>query len=1211
MKLKIAVLFLIPVLIMAVELNEGKHIWTHDEGFFTQYREIWVRALDVDGNVVIWGKEIELSDRDLIFDPYNHSLVAAFNDFDPTLQEHMNAENLFVKDALSSDWGEYGTSVIGNNVNSFSYHRKTATSVELLAGTPNGVYKSPNGGGTWTGISPPLSYYIYDVVGSPVNQTGLPFNMTYFASTPSGVFMKGGWPADIWISLPANVEEQDFEDADPTNLDSFPEGWTQSGVEDEYRYVRLDTLNTYSGDYSLLIYSDAVGGDDVAARYAMPDIDYVVCEFWFGPVFHSGIIEFKNGLGIKIAYRYGEMSYYTPDDGWVDIEESGVAAYMFNKLTVVLDFDNEFGIISTYDSLSGDLASVDTIELYEAEDTIPEVVFSAEVFGSGSGPYWIDDFSAQSLVYSLTPHPDLLEFVYAGTPLGVYSFDVNEWSKSLDVEGEWFRLETDLAGNYIVAATPALVYLSDDQGTNWNNITGNIPSINDIYVDANGVVYAATDSFPYKYDGTWSQMSDGFLDYGVMEMVKACRAITVIEPDTIVVGNNNGIYVSVDGGDNWLENNGGLEPYPIQDTVISMVDAYFEDAVPSDPTTGLLELLIGEIGPIPDVDSDTLLHVVVLEIYEDGPDASRSYFDATNEVPEDENSNGMELIYVDVDYWESDEAGAKNSIARDLTTMIEWNYDPDEDDWIVIGFERYGAYLAELGVGGIDYSGVPFRGNNITFSATSEHQEYLWIQYIREEFEDDILDDLNLAEGRFYDPQSGLYTVRRLQGIEAIDSILVGQTPGNFVDAFIDWAISCYLDDLAFVKNIDIDFATFQFLGSSGGWEESQPYYSALQYRVRDVLNPLIFSGNDNNDFNLHIIEYNGDSAIVTPVANLEFDDPDRNVHRMDIDTDSFDLLVEVISSRGIDPADAFYNFSRDTIVDILDMIGILQAPLADRFIRIFYYTEELRLLDAGVEGVYVMVDDETSELALMTSASSEGYRVYYTDIALPPVDGSVELVFQSEDISGNQHIDTFDIELKSIGTEGGYIAASDNSFRIDIPRDALNKTYHITTCNTGRGYYVGPNMNLNVNAVLTIDVSHMESRDLSIYRKEGDTWVEIQCVRRGDNLEAEIGTLGEFKVMEGDLVTDVPVTLELITNTLTPFDIKYAIPERGNVRIDVYNAIGQRVKTLVNNAMEPGFYTVKWNAQTEYGEIVGNGIYFYRLSAAGEGLTKKIVVVR
>ena len=145
----------------------------------------------------------------------------------------------------------------------------------------------------------------------------------------------------------------------------------------------------------------------------------------------------------------------------------------------------------------------------------------------------------------MTPHPDSLEFVYAGTPLGVYSFDGSAWSKSLDVEGEWLRLETDLVGNYIVAATPTLVYLSDDQGANWNNITGNIPSINDIYVDANGVVYAATDSFPYKYDGTWTQINNGFLDYGVMGQVKMCKAITVIEPDTIIVGNNNGSYAKL------------------------------------------------------------------------------------------------------------------------------------------------------------------------------------------------------------------------------------------------------------------------------------------------------------------------------------------------------------------------------------------------------------------------------------------------------------------------------------------------------------------------------------------------------------------------------------------------------------------------------------------------------------------------------------------
>ena len=98
---------------------------------------------------------------------------------------------------------------------------------------------------------------------------------------------------------------------------------------------------------------------------------------------------------------------------------------------------------------------------------------------------------------------------------------------------------------------------------------------------------------------------------------------------------------------------------------------------------------------------------------------------------------------------------------------------------------------------------------------------------------------------------------------------------------------------------------------------------------------------------------------------------------------------------------------------------------------------------------------------------------------------------------------------------------------------------------------------------------------------------------------------------MEGDLVTNLPTTLELSASTFNSYDIRYAIPERGKVSLDVYNALGQRVKSLVNGVMMPGFYAVRWNGQTENGGLVGNGVYFYRLSAAGNRLTKKIVVVR
>ncbi len=341
----------------------------------------------------------------------------------------------------------------------------------------------------------------------------------------------------------------------------------------------------------------------------------------------------------------------------------------------------------------------------------------------------------------------------------------------------------------------------------------------------------------------------------------------------------------------------------------------------------------------------------------------------------------------------------------------------------------------------------------------------------------------------------------------------------------------------------------------------------------------------------------------------------------INLDVDSFDLIVEVISTSGIDPGNAFYNLSLNPTVDTINIIGILQSPLADRYLRIYYYigssplpgphTQWKRLIDAGEEGVQVTFGSNTAVLGLMTDRSDEGYRIYYGDIVLPAGDGIDTLLFLSEDIRGNQYTPEYPISVKSIGVEGGYIASVNNSFRVDIPENAFEKSYHVTACNTGRSYYVGPNMNLNVNAILTIDVSDRESDKLSIYRKDGNNWIEIPCIRKGDKVEAEIKTLGEFKVMEGNLVTNIPLTLELTTNTLTPFDIRYAIPEKGKVRIDIYNALGQRIKTLVNSVVNPGFYTARWDARADNGVMVGNGIYFYRLSATGENITKKIVLVR
>ena len=54
---------------------------------------------------------------------------------------------------------------------------------------------------------------------------------------------------------------------------------------------------------------------------------------------------------------------------------------------------------------------------------------------------------------------------------------------------------------------------------------------------------------------------------------------------------------------------------------------------------------------------------------------------------------------------------------------------------------------------------------------------------------------------------------------------------------------------------------------------------------------------------------------------------------------------------------------------------------------------------------------------------------------------------------------------------------------------------------------------------------------------------------------------------------------------------IKYAIPSNEKVEVAIYNALGQKIKTLVSRNQEAGFYEIKWDASNDYDLKVGSGI--------------------
>ncbi|HNW60371.1 MAG TPA: T9SS type A sorting domain-containing protein, partial [bacterium] len=74
----------------------------------------------------------------------------------------------------------------------------------------------------------------------------------------------------------------------------------------------------------------------------------------------------------------------------------------------------------------------------------------------------------------------------------------------------------------------------------------------------------------------------------------------------------------------------------------------------------------------------------------------------------------------------------------------------------------------------------------------------------------------------------------------------------------------------------------------------------------------------------------------------------------------------------------------------------------------------------------------------------------------------------------------------------------------------------------------------------------------------------------------------------------------ELGQNYPNPFNptttIDFSVPKASQVKLTVYNMLGQKVKTLVDRTMVAGQHTIKWDGLDDNGSAVSSGMYIYRL---------------
>ncbi len=95
----------------------------------------------------------------------------------------------------------------------------------------------------------------------------------------------------------------------------------------------------------------------------------------------------------------------------------------------------------------------------------------------------------------------------------------------------------------------------------------------------------------------------------------------------------------------------------------------------------------------------------------------------------------------------------------------------------------------------------------------------------------------------------------------------------------------------------------------------------------------------------------------------------------------------------------------------------------------------------------------------------------------------------------------------------------------------------------------------------------------------------------------------------------ELPESFQLGQNYPNPFNpttrIDYELTVPGEVRLDVFNVLGQKIRTLVRGNLPPGNYSATWDSNDQLGRPVASGVYIYRLQTGRAVEAKKMILLR
>jgi hypothetical protein len=189
--------------------------------------------------------------------------------------------------------------------------------------------------------------------------------------------------------------------------------------------------------------------------------------------------------------------------------------------------------------------------------------------------------------------------------------------------------------------------------------------------------------------------------------------------------------------------------------------------------------------------------------------------------------------------------------------------------------------------------------------------------------------------------------------------------------------------------------------------------------------------------------------------------------------------------------------------------------------------------------------------------------------------------------------------QLVSDGNNGAYITWEDhrNAGNSDIYAQRIASNAAITWSANGFG-------------ICTI--ANDQLKPMIVSNGNAGAIVVWQDYRSGNNFDIYMNgfnTTGVYTAISNGVATN-PTEYALLQNYPNPFNpvtvINYQLPKTGNVKLSVYDALGQEVNILVNESQFAGNHQIEWNASAK-----PSGIYFYRLEAGSFVSVRKMILIK